>query len=180
MKLKYILAFCCCFSSTILPAQQDNTNWVSYTDTAYHFTVMRPGNWQFKLPGTSTRFFITSYAEGDADNFRENINCIARSIADKDFVISMAEEAIKSSLKEKMPGFTILSSSYVKWNNTDALQLGYTCTQQINGETVGLHIFQHVAVVKGVLYTLTFTSTAAAYDKYIGVVDKVIQSFKVE
>jgi hypothetical protein len=180
MKLKYIVALCCCLSSTVLMAQQDTATWVSHTDTTYHFSLMRPDNWQFKLPGTNTRFFITSYAENDADKFRENINCIARRIEDRNFVISMAEDAIKTSIKEKMADYKELSSGYVKWNNTDALQLNYTCSQQFNGATVNLHIFQLVSVVKGILYTITFTSMTDSYDKYIGVVNKVVQSFKVE
>ena len=180
MKLKFIIACCCCFSSTVLLAQQDNMNWISYTDTTYHFTVMHPDNWQFKLPGTNTRFFITSYTESEADNFRENINCMARSIQNKDFNIRMAEDAIKSSLKEKMTDYNELSSRYVKWNNVEALQLSYTSSQELNGAAVSIRMFQHVAIVKGVLYTLTFTSMADTYDKYMGVVNKVIQSFTIE
>jgi hypothetical protein len=180
MKIKYLLLLCCCINSTALLAQQDNTNWVSHTDTTYHFTVMRPDNWQFKLPGTNTRFFITSYAENAADNFRENINCIARKMDSPGFVISSAEDVIKRSLKEKMPDYNELSSEYVKWNNAEALQLSYTSNQDINGTTVNIHLFQLVAVVKDILYTITFTSRSDSYDKYIGVVNKVIQSFKID
>jgi hypothetical protein len=79
-----------------------------------------------------------------------------------------------------MLDYKLLSSAYVKWNNAEALQLSYTGNKEINGALVNLHMFQLMAVVKDVLYTITFTSMADSYDKYIGVVNKVVQSFTIE
>lgn len=181
MKLKYfiIIYFSICCSSLWAQSAKGTGNWLQHTDTTYNFTVQYPGNWEFKLPGTNTRFFITSYLENDADSFRENINCIARKIDQPDFTIRSAEAAIKSSIEKKMENYTLIKSGYVKWNNTDALQLNYTCNQQSGGSTFQIHLFQQMAVVNGVLYVLTFTSEIKSYDKYIELVKKVISSFKV-
>ncbi len=179
MKLTNLLLVCFSLSYSSLKAQSTNNTWLQHTDTAFNFTVQYPDNWQLKLPGTNTRFFITSYTENDADLFRENINCIARKMEQTNFVISSAEETIKSSLKEKMQNFELLKSGYVKWNNADALQLSYTCTQQSGSSTFKTHLFQQMAIVNGTLFTITFTSETNSYDKYIAVANKVIQSFKV-
>ncbi len=182
MKIKYLLLICCSLSCSSLIAQSatETGTWLQHTDTAYNFTVQYPGNWQFKLPGTNTRFFITSYTENDADAFRENINCLARKIEDSNFIISSAKESILSSLEKKFEDFKLIKSGYVKWNDTDALQLSYTCTQQTGGSTFKTHMFQQMAMVKGILYVLTFTSEINSYDKYIEMVNKVISSFKVK
>ena len=180
MKLLHLSAFFLLCTIT-LHAQKDKTKtqWLTYSDSLYNFAVQYPSNWEFKTPGTNTRFFITSYNETDADNFRDNVNCIARKLEQKDFKINQAEEAIKKSLKEKYSDFTLLNSGYTQWNGTEALEMEYTFTNTSDGVTYNIHLLQRMAVVKEVLFTITFTAEAKSYQKYIDVVRKVLQSFKV-
>gem|GEM_PF-5886756 len=71
-------------------------DWLSFTDTAYNFSIRYPADWEFKLKNTNTRFFVTSSLENSDDKFRENINCIARVIEEKGITVKIAEDAKKN------------------------------------------------------------------------------------
>jgi hypothetical protein len=178
---KFLFSFFCFLFTLSLSAQKSNTfiEWVTYTDSLYNFTVLHPSDWEFKTPGTSTRFFVTSYADSDTDNFRENVNCIVRKIEQTDFKISQAEDALKKSLGEKLKNFTIINSVYSQWNDAETLEMEYSCTRTSNGTEFRVHNLQRMAVVNGILFTLTYTAEEGSYNKYIGTVKKVIASLKV-
>ena len=183
MKL-LLLSIVSLFGLNTIQAQNTNTptptKWLTYLDSGFRFTVQYPSDWEFKKPNTNTRFFVTSYKENEADQFRENINCIARKLEQQGFTIKMAEEAIKKSLSEKLKDYNLIKSAYVQWNNAEALELEYTCKQSAEGVEYDIHILQRMAVIKGVLFTLTFTSETRSYDKYITTVRKVYNSLKVK
>ena len=188
MKLKYcILIVTVLFinrahahTGSMVKNYSDTTKWLSYTDTAYQFSFKYPSNWQLKLPNTNTRFFVTSYTENDADNFRENINCIVRKLDEQNFDIKTVETAVKESLAEKLKDFKLLSSGYIKWNNVTALLLDYTATTESNGVTYKIRIRQQMAVLNDNLFTITYTAETASYDKYLPAIKKIIQSLKAE
>lgn len=182
MKVKLALLFGCSIIILSTAAQTGKTatdKWLQHQDTTFNFTINYPANWEFKLPGTNTRFFITSFNENDSDSFRDNINCIARKLDQQHFKIASAEAAIKQSLKEKLNNYNLVKSHYITWNNTDALQLMYTCTKDESEKVYEIQIFQQIAVVKGTIYTLTYTAEKGSYKKYIDVVNKVYRSFKI-
>jgi PsbP len=164
-----------------LSAQNSSSSaqWITYTDTAYNFTLQHPSDWEFKTPGTTTRFFITSYTESDTDNFRENINCVVRKMQQKNFRLSASEAALKKALSEKYKNFTLIKSGYLQWNKAEALELEYSFSVTRDGSDLQIHILQMISLVKETLFTITYTSEAASYDKYIGIVRKVIASMKV-
>lgn len=184
MQRKFILvAFFVFLSGGTLLAQVNNgankTIWKTYYDSLYNFSFQYPDNWEFKFPTDKSRFFVTSYKENEADSFRENVNCIARKFDQQGFVIKDAEIAIKKSLSEKLEDYKLISSDYVQWNKVDALQLKYTCTKESGDQRFSIMMFQQMAVVKGTLYTLTYTSEVAGFDKYISAVNKMYASLKV-
>lgn len=171
------------FISASLSAQQGEQpeGWLTHSDTAAGgFALYYPGDWDLKLPGTSTRFFITSQKESDNDRFRENINCITRELGTKNFDIATAEETIKSSLAEKLTDFKIIKSMYITWNNAKTLRLEYTCVQESSGEKYNIHMLQYMSVINGVLYTFTFTAEDNSYGKYAGTVLKIFRSMQVK
>jgi hypothetical protein len=181
MKL-FPLSIFCLLSAISLHAQTTTapTKWFTYKDSLHPFTVQYPSDWEFKKPGTNTRFFITSYKENEEDQFRDNINCIARKIEQKGFTIRMAEDAVMKSLAEKLKDFSLVNSTYSQWNGAESLELEYTCTMSSAGNNFDIHMLQRMAVIKGTLYTITFTSEDASYHKYIPVVTRVIKSFTVK
>lgn len=142
--------------------------------------IQYPSDWQLKPPTEKTRFFITSYPESDADNFRDNLNCIAPRPVEKNVTIQMAEADIIKALSEGLPGFKLIKSSNPKWNNVSSYEIEYSCTQTRENYTYYLHMLQKVAIIDGMLYALTFTSEDPFYKKNIGTVRKMIESFKVK
>lgn len=170
------------FISASLSAQQGEKpeGWLTHTDTSAGFALYYPGDWDLKLPGTGTRFFITSQKESDKDRFRENINCITRDLGTKNFDIADAEETIKNTLAEKLAEFKVIKSMYITWNNAKTLRLEYTCVQESDGEKYNIHMLQYMSVINGMLYTFTFTSEDASYGKYVGTVLKIYLSMEIK
>jgi hypothetical protein len=177
--LSVLLSVLCCHQLT---AQKNDipADWLPFTDTAYNFSIRYPADWEFKPKNTNTRFFITSSTENDSDKFRENINCIARVVEEKGFTIKMAEDAIKKSLGEKLQDYKLLRSEYLTWNSSETLELEYTCTQTSSDVSYSIRMLQRMAVVKGTLFTLTYTAEQKSYRKYIDTVKKVLASLKVK
>jgi hypothetical protein len=179
--MKVLFSAICLFFLLQLQAQttQPPTGWKSHRDSAYGFTFIYPTDWDLKLPGTNTRFFLTSKLENDSDQFRENINCIARGLQQKDFKISDATEEIKKSLSENLKDYHLIRSGYSNWNNSQLFTIEYTCTQESNGKKYSIHLLQHIAVVKSILFTITYTADVASFSKYESTVDKVFKSLKI-
>lgn len=185
MKIKFtITCFClvlfCCDINAQVGNDGANVAWKTHHDSLYNFSFQYPTDWEFKLPAARSRFFVTSYPENDTDNFRENVNCIVSKMNNKGMVITDAEKDIKETLSGSLKDFTIIYSGYIKWNNVNTYVIKYTFNQESGGVTYYLKMYQQVALVKGMLYTLTFTSEAANYDKYEPAVKKMYQSFKIK
>ena len=179
-KILFTLFICLDFYSPLSAQNDTDQDWFVYTDTGYYFHFSYPGDWEFKPRNTNTRFFVTSFKENADDDFRENVNCIARNLGKTGFKINDAEEAIIKSLREKLPDFNLVQSGYSTWNNSSALTLEYTCTQEAEGNKYYIRVLQHMAVVEGTLFTLTYTAKRASYEKYLPAVKKMIGSFTVD
>lgn len=179
MKLSFLAAcLFIAFSATAQPGSA-TVKWLLHKDSLYNLSMQYPSDWQLKPPTQNARFFVTSYPESGADNFRENVNCIVPKPVDKGVTIQMAETDIVNTLSGNLPGFKIVRSGYSKWNNVNSYEIEYTCVQTSGETTYNLHMLQKVAIIKGKLYALTFTSLTDAYDQYIATVRRMIQSFKV-
>lgn len=153
--------------------------WRVQKDTAYNFTFSYPASWDLKLPGTNTRFFVTSKPENEEDPFRENLNCIARGLQQQGFKISDAAEEIKNSLAENLKDYKQIYSGYTTWNNVQMLTIEYTCTQESNGKTYYVHLLQKIAIAKGILFTFTYTASADKYEKYLDTINRILKSVKL-
>ena len=165
-----------------LQAQQPviGTHWYTHTDSAFHFSFIYPENWKLKPPSATTRFFVTSPKETDNDIFLENVNCIARVIEQKGFTIKMAEAAIEGSLAEKLKDFKLVRKEYSTWNNSETLEIEYTCTQKTGDKTYNIRILQRMAVINDTMFTLTFTAEVNMYKMYLPTAKKIMESLKVK
>lgn len=179
--MKILILIASLLIAFFVSAQPGNTEvkWLTHTDSAYKLSIQYPSDWELKPPKTKTRFFITSYPESDKDNFRENLNCTVPSDIGKNTTIQMAEEDILKTLPQSLGDFKIVQSNYSKWNNVDAYEIEYTCTQTNNDVTYHLHMLQKIAIINGKLYALTYTSMNDSYEKYINTIRRMFESFKV-
>jgi len=179
---RFLLLACTIFLFNTPQAQPagTTTNWLTHTDAAYHFSINYPAGWEFKLPRTKTRFFVTSPIEDNNDQFRENINCIVREIEQKGLTISSAAETIKKNLADQMSDFKMIRSEYINWNNSETLELEYTCTRKSGEYNYNIHMLQRMAVINDTLFTLSYTSEDRSYNKYIATIKKIMESLKVK
>ncbi len=178
----FIVSLLSLLSATAITAQQtpSKTNWLIHTDSVYNFSFKYPSGWELKLPGTGTRFFVTSQKETEEDKFRENVNCLVRVMESKAFKVSDAGDMIKQNLAEKLEDFKLIKSPYFTWNNSETLELEYTCTQRAGNENYNLHLLQYISVVDGKLFTLTYTASQTSYKKYLDLVKTIFNSFQIK
>ena len=178
--MKLLVTLVC--SAFFAVANAQNTaipdSWETLEDTTYHFSLRYPPTWYYKLPGTNTRFFVTSPKENDADKFQENVNCIVRTLASSDIRIKDAEEAVLSTLREKLAKFNLISTTYITWNQAETMRIEYTCEQEAEGTIYPIHMVQYMAVVDGRLFTFTFTSHTSGFAKHIEYANKIFWSQK--
>jgi PsbP len=170
---------------TAAPAVQAQTtvavppSWKKHTDSVYNFTLYYPPEWKLKLPGTTTRFFVTSQPENENDKFNENLNCVARALQQSNFKVTDAEEDIKKTLQDNLKDYHLIYSGYSTWNQVQMFTLEYRCTKEDSGKTYHLHMLQKIAVVKGILFTLTYTAEENSYAKFSDSINKMIGLMKI-
>nr|WP_294904332.1 PsbP-related protein [uncultured Lacibacter sp.] len=167
------------FFSSAQTASQE-VKWLKHKDTAYNLSIQYPSHWQLKPPSGNSRFFVTSYPESDEDKFRENLNCLIPSPVEEGTTIQQAEEEIVQTLSAMMSEFKIVQSGYSKWNNVNSYQIEYTCVFISGDVRYDLHMLQKAAIINGKLYVLTYSAKNDSYEKYIDMIRKMIDSFKVE
>jgi hypothetical protein len=179
--LSFILA-----SSLFLKAQTGTakiitiTDWLQLTDTTFGFTISYPAKWTLKLPNSDTRFFFTSPLTGENDNFKENVNCIARKIKEKGLTILMAKDKIKESLANKIQNFKMINATESKWLGADVMELEYSGINESEGVKYNVHFLQRMAVINDTLFTLTFTAEDLQYENYVGIIKKIFDSFNLK
>lgn len=156
--------------------------WISYTDTAFAYTVSYPAAWEFKPLHNGSRFVVTSKLENNKDAFKENIGCIVRRMeqAPKEFSLRLAEEAVKKELAARLKDLKIIATTYTTWNKAEALNIEYTFTQEQDFKQYKIHIWQRMAVIKGNLFNITYTADEAGYKKYLPVMTKLLSTLKVK
>lgn len=181
---KTLTGFVICFLLSLpalLKAQTTTVpaGWKKHLDTAYNFVLYYPADWTLRLPGTNTRFFITTKLENDADAFAENLNCVARTLQQKDFTISSVKDAVIENLAANLKDFKLISSDYSTWNASQMLTIDYTCTKEQDGKKYSIHILQKIAVAKGILFTFTYTAETDHFAKYEETARKVIRLIRL-
>lgn len=150
--------------------------WHLQQDEVYHFSFFYPDDWTLKLPGTNTRFFVTSPVETDNDMFRENVNLLVRKAGAGETSVKTAEADIRSTLSANLKNFKVIRSVYLKWNNLETYNIEYTCTQSSEGKDYNLHMNQWITISKGNLFVFTFTAEADAYATYFPTIERIFQS----
>jgi hypothetical protein len=172
--LLFIVLFTVSFSSNA------QTGWLSHTDTAYNFSFKYPAAWKLKLPGTNTRFFVTSPAENDEDDFRENINAIVREFSLSELPVAKSLKEIREALSKNLTDFKEIKNTAFKWQGKNALEIEYTCTKESEGKNYYLYILQRLVVINYKMFTVTFTCIANKKDKYLPVAKQVIKSMVIK
>lgn len=181
MKTLLMITVIAALAAATISLAADRTGWNKHTDQVHRFTFEYPAGWTLKLPETDTRFFVTSPSENEADRFWENVNCIARKLDAPDLDLKAVEEAVLASLSKTRKDYALVMLDHPPWNQCPSLEVVYTFTAQTpSGDSFQVKILQRVAVVKGTLFTITFTSEQRSYDAFVDTARGVIESLAVE
>jgi len=181
MKTPLGLTVIAAMAAATISLAADRAGWNKHTDQVHRFTFEYPADWTLKLPESNTRFFVTSPAENEADRFWENVNCIARKLDDPAPDLKVIEEAVLASLSKTQKDYALVMLDHSPWNQCPSFELVYTFTAQTpSGDDYPIKILQRVAVVKGTLFTITFTSEQRSYDAFVDTARGVIESLAIE
>ncbi|MCX6319415.1 MAG: PsbP-related protein [Bacteroidetes bacterium] len=185
MKLLHSIITTCILLTAIPAVQAQKTmavplSWKKHTDSVYNFTLYYPPEWKLKLPGTTTRFFVTSQSENEKDQFNENLNCVARALQQQSFKVADAEAEIKKTLMDNLKDYHLIYSGYSTWNGVQTLTLEYSFTKEDDGKTYNLHMLQKIAVVNGILFTLTYSAEDKSYAKFANTINKIIGLMEIK
>lgn len=156
MRKFLVLLLTFCIHGTIFSQE-----WLNFEDSSATFTAKYPATWTKKIRADGIVVF-TSPVSGDKDNFKENINVIARENAlfTKDFDLKEALPSIIDKLNSTLTDFKQSSTRFFKWNGLDAAEIKFTVTNKADDEDnpLRLKMMQWYCSGEGVFYTATFTA----------------------
>ncbi len=150
----------------------------SYHDAVLGYTVTYPSDWIFKEPDKDGRFFIDSPAGNDHDPFTENVNCSVDPVQENNFTIRSIKAGTIAGIAKAYPSYKAIKTGYVKWNKSEALRLEYTVETKVNDQPIIAHILQNLAIVRGNMYTCTYTAEETSYKVFLSPAKKIIDSLK--
>ena len=138
-------------------------------------TVNYPPNWRLDASGNlGANYFIYSPSEGDADNFAENINFLTQYLKGQKIDLEQYTQISLSQLDKLMPGAKLLSNKLLRGPAGEYQKVVYTARQQ----GFDMEFMQHYFIKKGSAYVLTFTGLEISFEKYSGVAEKIMNTFR--
>lgn len=148
-----------CLLIALLPLMAAAQNWKSFSDTSISFTAKYPPDWVSKIK-EEKRVFFTSPADGDQDNFRENVNIGVKSHPSYGVTVTVSDilPSVLESLASKINSFQKESERFFTWNNSEEAELIYTGVYEINGNSFTVRITQWFCFWNTKLYTATYTA----------------------
>ena len=134
--------------------------WKTFTDTAGMFTAKYPSTWTNKIK-EGNRVFFTSPADGESDEFFENINMRVTQKAGYGTEIKIRDlfPAVSDAVKKQFTEFKQESLRYFKWNNMDAAEIIYSGYNKLD-ESIKVTTTQWYCFYKSRLYLATFVAEA--------------------
>lgn len=144
-----------------LPFWSGAQTWKTFTDTAGMFTAKYPAGWVNKIK-ENNRVFFTSPADGEQDNFFENINISVTKKAGYGTQVTIKDlyPGIVDGVRKQFTEFRDEGVRYFKWNNIDAVEVIYSGLNKMD-ESLRIRTTQWYCFYKSRLYLATFVSEAA-------------------
>jgi serine/threonine-protein kinase len=154
----------------------------TYTNQAYGFSIDYPSHWTVQeaspeLPGVAAAFI--SPRENPLDGFSENVVIVIQDLSPKPMTLQQytqtAVEQIRAVFEEHME---IVDSSPMMMAGRSAHKLIYQGAERYGKKTLKM---MSVWIVEGkvVAYQVNFGAAADEFDKYLKIVNPMVQSFSV-
>jgi len=148
----------------------------SYQSRADHFSIKYPGTWQKEENKGGAAVIFMSPLESKLDTFRENVNVVVQDASGNRMSIEkyteMAMRQVAAVFKENIE---LVESTGTLLAGKPAYKYVYIGRGEIEFKIM------HVWTMSGDnAYQVTYTALLSQYDEYIGQVEKMIKSFRID
>lgn len=174
MKIRFFIALLFAFQR-VLSAQSPGAppTWTPYIDSIC--SLEYPSAWRMDNSGDKgTQFILYTPPEDAKDNFLENISLVMSDMtAFADIPLDDIVSSSFAQLKQMIPGIQFITNKYAMREGLRVHIREFTGMN--NGEQ--MHNLQHMMLVQGRLFILTFSATDEQYAHYQEEVQHVFTSF---
>lgn len=149
-------------------------DWAKHENNT--FEIRYPKEWKLDTSGKLNSTFILFSENIASDNFNENVNLIIQDLGVQGFTLDSYTKLSEEQIKEGVPESRILSSKRTPFSGGEFHQIIWE-GQVGKGK---LKFKQHYYIKNGKAYVLTLTTLPDAFDDYIAIGDKILNSFKLK
>ncbi len=120
--------------------------------------------------------------ENPTEQFLENLNVVIEPLPTDKSSISLEDYNVAGveQLKKMFPGITVASKEESTLAGNPAIKSVYSYVTAAHGAPLHLKLEQVVTMKDSKIYILTYTATEENYDKYLPLVQEMVNSFGVE
>lgn|SRR3989338_1980625 len=148
-----------------------------YKDYQDRFAIKYPASWSYGVNENNAEVVFYSPVENDLDYFRENLNIVIQDNSLKNLnIVEYTNLAIKQLEVVFKANLKIIESNDLVINNRE----GHRLVFEGYGDNIE-YKFLTVWLLDGAqVYQITYTSLKSNYDKYVGHVEKMVSSFRID
>lgn len=149
------------------------SGWKTFSDNNY--SIEYPDSFELDNSGQmGMRFMLLSKQTSDADMFRENINLIIQDLSGHQIDLDQYVDISLEQIGTMLVGGKVIESNRIKNKDGEFQKVVFEGKQ---GE-YDLKWMQYYWVKSEKAYVLTFTSELNQYNTYIGIGEKMMNTFK--
>ena len=152
-----------------------SNGWQTLDQSGY--SIQYPDSFQLNnsVQG-GTAFALYSKQTSPQDNFKENINLLIQDLTGKNIDLDKYTEISENQIKKMISNAKIIDSERIKSGDMEYQKMIFSGDQgQYN-----LKFEQYYRIVNEKAYVLTYTAVLDQFDKYQGVCEKIMNSFKIK
>ncbi|MFK7755880.1 MAG: hypothetical protein AB8B53_02990 [Flavobacteriales bacterium] len=149
--------------------------WDSLKESNY--SIDYPANWDIDKSGLmGTSFILLSPLTSEVDDFRENVNLLVQDLSSYNMVLDDYVDISENQVRKMITDAEIILSQRLENVNGESHLLVYKGRQGV----YELNFRQYYWVINKTAFVLTLTGKQSEVEEYIGLGQKILESFKVE
>jgi len=157
---------------TVVKESEPTTSLLTYTDINYKIKYL--SNWEKNEEIEGIIGFV-SPQEGSSDKFSENFNIIVGDLSAQPMTLSEYTELTITEVEEAVEGFNIIGSEATVLSGNEAHKIIFTGRMP----PYSLKWLQIWTIKEDKVYLLTYTAEPDEFDKYLGDIQIMIDSFEI-
>ncbi len=149
-----------------------------YNNPTAGFHMKYPQKWTVKEnPMEGAAVVFISPKENELDYFQENVNIVVQDLSKKPMNLDeYSNLAITQLIAVFKSNVDMIESKSIFWANKPAHKIVYIGKGDNGARTKLMHIW---IIQRTTAYQLTYAAQEAQYDKYIGLVNTMVNSFRL-